>query len=137
MLEKSGYKHELQFIPEAIKDDDKKRKRSRNVIWFNPPYNSNVATNVGKYFLTLVSKHFPSNHRLRKIFNRNTLKISCGCMLNIKSLISVHNWKTDNNSITGKPIMTTENIETKKERNGMKKKNCLLENRSISGNIVY
>ena len=33
--------------------------------------------------------------------------------------------------------MTTENIETKKERNGMKKENRQLENKCISANIVY
>ena len=33
--------------------------------------------------------------------------------------------------------MTTENIETKKERNCMKKENCLLENKCHSTNIVY
>ena len=33
--------------------------------------------------------------------------------------------------------MATENIETKKERNSMKKENCLLENKCLSTNIVY
>ena len=33
--------------------------------------------------------------------------------------------------------MTTENIETKKERNYMKKENCLLENECLSPNIDY
>ena len=33
--------------------------------------------------------------------------------------------------------MTTENIETKKERNCMKKENHLLENKCLSTNIVY
>ena len=35
-----------------------KRKRTRNIIWFNPPYNQNVKTNIGSKFLALINKHF-------------------------------------------------------------------------------
>ena len=47
-----------------------KRNRKRNIIWFNPPFNRNVSTKIGKYFLNLLDKHFPRNHRLHKIFKR-------------------------------------------------------------------
>ena len=62
------------------------------MIWFNPPYNAAVATNVGKEFLRLVDKHF-SNRDMHKYFNRNTIKISYSCMPNMSSLISSHNKK--------------------------------------------
>ena len=39
---------------------------------------------IGHRFLTLVDKHFPKDHKLRKIFNRNTIKISQNCMNNTK-----------------------------------------------------
>ena len=33
--------------------------------------------------LTLIDKHFPKNKRLSKIFNRNTIKVSYSCLLNL------------------------------------------------------
>ena len=53
----------------------------------------NVETNVGRTFLNLVKKHFPNGHRLHKIFNKNTLKVSYSCMENIDSIIKSHNSK--------------------------------------------
>ena len=52
---------------------------------------NNVSTNIGHRFLTLVDKHFPKDHKLRKIFNRNTIKISNSCMNNTKQIIDNHN----------------------------------------------
>ena len=31
------------------------RRRKRNIIWFNPPYSQDVATNIGAIFLRLVT----------------------------------------------------------------------------------
>ena len=61
-----------------------------NVIWFNPPYNSNVKTNIGHKFLQAIDDCFPKNNPLHKIFNRNTLKLSYSCMPNIRNIISDH-----------------------------------------------
>ena len=33
-----------------------------------------------KKFLKLISKHFPPQHKLHKILNRNSIKISYSCM---------------------------------------------------------
>ena len=55
------------------------------------PYNKNVVTKVGHYFLKLLDKHFPRQHKLHKIFNKNTVKVSYSCTKNIKSIISSHN----------------------------------------------
>ena len=38
-LRRIGYNYKLQYNPQPTKS---KRSRSRNVIWFNPPYNSTV-----------------------------------------------------------------------------------------------
>ena len=55
---------------------------------FNPPFNINVATNVAKTFLALIDKHFPKDKRLSKTFNRNTIKVSCSFLPNVKQTIS-------------------------------------------------
>ena len=94
-LKKSGYNHELKFDPTTPNPDNndqaKKRSRKRNITWFNPPYSDTVATNIGKKFLTLLDQCFPPDHQLRKIFNRNTIKLSYSCMPNMKQIISAHN----------------------------------------------
>ena len=69
----------------------KRRRRSREIIWFNPPYSDSVVTNIGKKYLEIVSKCFPPEHKFRCIFNRNTLKLSYSCMPNMKSIIAGHN----------------------------------------------
>ena len=69
------------------------KQRKRNIIWFNPPFSKNVATKIGRYFLNLVDKHFPRDHKFHKIFNRNNIKVSYSCMPNIKSAINSHNRK--------------------------------------------
>ena len=66
------------------------RKRN-NILWYNPPFSKNTSTNIGHKFLALVDKHFPKDHKLRKIFNRNTIKISYSCMTNTKQIIDNHN----------------------------------------------
>ena len=98
-LKESGYKHELSF-DESHKEPNraqsetlKKKKKRRNTIWFNPPFNANVATNIGKKFLMLLDHHFPVNHPLRKCLNRNCVKISYCCTTNMKQIILSHNKK--------------------------------------------
>ena len=76
-LNESGYKTTLTYTKTTNVNN---RNRARNIIWFNPPYSQNVKTNIGKTFLKLVKKHFPRGHKLYKIFNRNTLKLSYSCM---------------------------------------------------------
>ena len=65
--------------------------RKRKIIWCNPPSSKSVKTNIGKIFLQLLSKHFPKDHKMHKMFNRNAVKISYSCMKNIGSIISAHN----------------------------------------------
>ena len=63
----SGFNKTLNFSPTI----PSRRHRGRNIIWFNPPFNSNVKTNVGKLYLTLLQKHFPRHHKYYKLFNKN------------------------------------------------------------------
>ena len=70
-----------------------KKHRSRATIWYNPPFSSNVKTNVGKKFITLLKKHFPPSSELYKLFNTKKVKISYSCCPNMKAIISSHNAK--------------------------------------------
>ena len=70
-------------------------KISRNInknrhwnIWFNLP--------LGKYFLGLISKHFKDDKPLKKIINKNNVKISYSCTNNISKIIDNHNKKLIN-----------------------------------------
>ena len=66
--------------PTLQQQKPKKRNRSRNMIWFNPPWNSAVTTNIGACFLKLVDKNFKKdNPPLHRILNRNTMKMSYSC----------------------------------------------------------
>ena len=73
-LDKSGYSYNLNYEPNA----PAKRKSSQrnNILLYNPPFSKNASTNIGHRFLVLVDNHFPRDHKLRKIFNHNTIKIS-------------------------------------------------------------
>ena len=76
--------------PQATK---KKRKRQRRITWYNHPYSKNVATNIGKEFFDLVRIHFLPQHPLHKLFNKNTIKLSYSCMINMDNLIKAHSNK--------------------------------------------
>ena len=66
----SGFDHKIKFQPlTENKDLSRDKNRGRNIVWFNPPYSCNVATNIGKKFLLLLDKHFPKPHKLSKVFN--------------------------------------------------------------------
>ena len=53
---------------------EKQKTRNRNIIWFKPPLSKLISTNLAKTFVQLVTKHFPRNHKLHKMFNGNTVK---------------------------------------------------------------
>ena len=88
-LDESGYHYTLQYEP--AKARKRKHRQRNNIHWYNPPFSKSTSTNIGHKFLALVDKHFPKDHKLRKIFNRNTIKISYSCMNNTKQIIDNHN----------------------------------------------
>ena len=71
----------------------KPKSRFWNTIWFNPPFNKAVSTNIVKIFLWLINRHFPKSHRLHKMFNRNTVKISYSCIQNMSKIYKGQNIK--------------------------------------------
>ena len=93
-LKSSGF--ETKLVYKKNESTTRRRSRKRKIIWFNPPYCQSVETNVARKFLLLVDKHFPPGHDLRKIFIRNTLKVSYCCMLSIDSTIKGYNSRLTN-----------------------------------------
>ena len=71
-LKASGYKHTLTYKLQQQNRNTLPKNRKRKVIWFNPPYNSAVKTNIAKEFLKLVDKHFPKNSPLHKYYTTET-----------------------------------------------------------------
>ena len=123
-LHESGYKTSMSYAQTEVKNS---RNRSRNIIWFNPPFSQNVKTNIGKLFLKLVKKHFPKHHRLHKIFNTNTVKLSYSCMSNMSNFIKQHN-----SNILSSPTKTEE-----RSCNCRNKDNCPLDGSCLKTCIVY
>ena len=78
-LKASGYNNELQYTEKTV---TKKRSRRRNVIWFNPPWNDEVSTNVAEKFLSMIDRHFPKGSALGNHFHRSTVKVSYSSMTN-------------------------------------------------------
>ena len=94
-LKKSGHPAALKFSKQKKL---KPHNRHRNIIWFNPPFSKTVSTNVAKNFLQLIDKHFPRTHKMHKIFNRNTIKVSYSCTENISRIIKAHNKRVSSKS---------------------------------------
>ena len=95
-LNECGYRYTLHYEPPTT--NKRKNRQRNNILWYNPPFSKNVRTNIRHRFLALVDKHFPKDHKLRKIFNRNTIKISYSCMNNTKQIIDSHNKRILNSS---------------------------------------
>ncbi|GAB1597860.1 hypothetical protein Ahia01_000062700, partial [Argonauta hians] len=70
-----------------------KKYKNKEVIWFNPPYNLNVKTKVGKLFFEVLESSIPKEHRYRCILNRNIIKLSYATVPNIKNYIDRSNSK--------------------------------------------
>ena len=95
-----------------------------------PPWDTNVKTNLGKKFLGIVDKCFSQNHPLHKIFNRHTLKLSYSCMPNMKTIIASHN----KNMLANVPPTTPQQP---KECNCRNKTECPLDGKCLQQNVVY
>ena len=75
-LKDSSFSNNLHYVGNNNNTNDNNQKRKQKIIWFSPPFSKSIKTNISKIFLWLLSKHFPKNHKIYKIFNRNTVKIS-------------------------------------------------------------
>ena len=89
-LNQSGYHQKFKYNPVKTKTHNKLNHK-KNIIWFNPLFSRNVSKKIGKHFLNLLDKHLLQNHRLHKIFNRNSVKVRYSCTKNMKTIINNHN----------------------------------------------
>ena len=124
-LSASGFPSNLTF--EDNVSESQRPRRKRKIIWFNPPFNQQVKSNIGKSFLNLVKKHFPKKHKFSKIFNTNTIKLSYSCTTNMENTIKQHNTKILN--------QTADQIE--KLCNCRNKVQCPLEGKCLTKCTVY
>ena len=76
-LVKGGEKYDLKY--NAGKDKKTKRK-SKNILYFTPPFCLSVETKTSKRFLEIVSRNFGPMHLYYKIYSRKLLKILYSCM---------------------------------------------------------
>ena len=102
-LKDSGYNHTLEFEPVINQTKPGVRRKPRKIIWFVPPYSSNVTTRIGSKILSLVDSCFPPGHRLHTAFNRNNIKVSYRTTPNIKQIITGHNKKIQSKQNTSTP----------------------------------
>ena len=128
-IDKSGYNFKLKFDPQPEDPPPPKRKRSRNenVLWFNPPFNATVKTNVGKKFLALIDECFPPGNKLRKIFNRQTVKVSYCTTPNMAQIIAGKN----------KKVLQEEGGDSKRKCSCPSTKTCPLDKKCLTDNVIY
>ena len=124
-LKDSGYRDEITYTNTPTQ---RRRTRRRKIIWFNPPYNKAVETNIGKKFIAIIKKHFTRRHKYHKIFNTNTLKISYSCTPNMKSIITKHNKK-----LLSQPTATDD----ARKCNCPREVTCPLNGNCLAKAIVY
>ena len=90
------------------------------------------------------AKHFPNNHKLRKIFNRNTVKISYSCMNNTKQIIDNHNKRIltasiqiDNTATAAAAAAAAASIDNNKTCNCRQKNTCPLDGNCLQSSVIY
>ena len=127
-LKNSGYNKNIQYTRTTEKP--KRRNRPRKIIWFNPPFSTSVKTNVGGKFIKLIEKHFPADHKLHKIFNKNSIKVSYSCMKNMNAILKSHNSKVINKS-------KQPDAQPRKLCNCKVAEDCPLRGKCLSESIVY
>ena len=90
------------------------KKNQKKCICFNPPFSTNVKTNIGKILFKLLRKHFPKTNKLHKIFNKNAVKISYSWVRNMGLILAhSHRLLTPNNSSFGCNCITKSNCPLK------------------------
>ena len=126
-LETAGYK-DIKLKYQEPKQS--KRKRSRVVTWFNPPFSTCVSTNITKIFNNLINKHFQKGTLLGNLFNKNNCKLSYSTMPNLNQIISGHNKKLLRKSLPQQVVKSCS-------CSAKNKPNCPLDEKCLTMDIVY
>ena len=91
----------------------------------------------GHRFLTLLDKHLPKDLKLRKIFYRNTIKISYRCMNDTKQIIDNHNKRILNSSKHINDTADNTNTKDSKTCNCRQKNTCPLNGNCFQSSLIY
>ena len=126
-LESSGYTEQIAYKQSTTTTTKKKKARKRQVVWYNPPYSMNVSTELGRKFFALLDKHFPKDHRLHKLINRSTVKLSYSCMPNVGRILKGHN----------RSVLDTETDENVRHCSCRNKETCPLQGQCLTKCTVY
>ncbi len=89
-LKRSGFREKLEYIEPQLQRTHR-RRRTRRVTWYNPPYNMEVSTPIARIFFSLLAKHFPPQHKYYRLINPNTVKVSYSTTPNLQSNIAASN----------------------------------------------
>ena len=87
-----------------------------------------VVTKAGHYFLRLLDERFPRQHKLHKIFRKNTVKVCYSFTKNIESIITSHNKNV---------LHQNWPYPNKQKGNYIKKELCPLNGNCQAEDIVY
>ena len=131
-LDECGNRYTLLYEPTTT--NKRKNRQRNNILLHNPLFSKNVRTNIGHRFLALVDKHFPIDHKLRKIFDSNTIKTSYSCMNNTKQIIDNHNKCILNSS---RHIDDTADNTNTKACNCRQKNICPLNGKCLQSSLIY
>lgn len=72
-LKKCRHTTKRTYTPPNLEENNSRRKQQCKIIWFKPPFNLDVSTNVAKMFLSLIEKDFLRSSKLHKTFEKNTV----------------------------------------------------------------
>ena len=127
-LGNAGYSAELKYNAEQNRATCTSRKRRRRIVWYNPPFSKNVATNIGREFFKLLQLHFPKQHPFHCFFNKNTVKLSYSCTTNMDNIVKAHNAKI---------LSKDDNPGDVKDCNCRERTACPVAKKCLTTNVVY
>ena len=134
-LDKCRYLSTLHYKPLTI--NKWKDRQQDNILWYIPPFGKNVRSDIGHRFLALLDKHFPKDHKLRKIFNCDTIKIFYGCKNNTRQIIANHNKRNLNSSKHIDDTADNTNTKDTKTCSCRQKNTCPLNGNCLQSSLTY
>ena len=135
-LDKIGYHYTLEYEP--AKASKRKNRQRNDIVWYNSSFSENTGINNGHKLLDLVDKHFPKDLKLRKMFNRNNIKIGYCCMNNTKQIIDNHNKRILTTFIqTADHTAATAAINNNETCNCRQENTCPLDGNCLQSLVNY
>ena len=134
-LDKCRYQSTLNYEPPIT--NKRKDSQRNNILWYNPQFSKNVSTNIRHRFLAIEDKHFPKDHKLKRIFNRNTIKTCYSCMNNTKQTIDNNNKRILNSSKPFNDTANNTNTKDAKTWSCQQKNTCPLNWNCLQSSLIY